>query len=1089
MTSAPAVTVVFAACNHAATLRALGAALDTTDWPDLRVVAVDCGSSDGSLQLLRERAQRGSGVPFTLLELPGAGRASALNAAFAAAERTDVVRLHADVVPDAPDWLQRLHAVLAQHPHCGIVGGKIALAGGRLQSCGRELVGGLGIVPEWSDRRWLDADRDEPSRPTEVDGVAGELCWIRRAVLDQTGGLDPNFDPVFGDDDDLCLLARWHGWSVFVEPAVRGVHYAPRQSTTTSTFLADPTGQLQRLLDERVALARAHRDYFRRKWGFDPEAPDLHEVRRRYGHTRICWRIGARLLESLPPQPAVDVCLVTCNSMAVLPRALQHLAATRWPAVTVWITDNGSTDGTLEYLERQRANFPFPLHVERFAQNAGVAPALNAAFVRGRAPLVARIDDDTLVSPEWLERLVPRFHQRPYAGLVGPMVLHDRAGTALQCGPSRSWPEPFHGTGDADADRCATLGRVVAMRGCCNVYRRSVFATVGLLDVRFAPSQFDEWDHHIAVAVAGYEALYDGSVQVRHLLNAGRQATPAGFANMCANRAKSNAKWGGNPWRALDRAIDLSIDGRFLPPDGDTAALRALLPPVPPGPPVRPTRDPAEVAALVARGRRRSLLRSLDGPLRAWWEQQLELAATWQANGDSRAGAIVAKVVDLLPQEPRALLLAARHRAAESEPAATALLARSALRLRPDDAHVQAAVAALLAPPPVPIPRPAAVATPPAGHVLLVPPLDPSDAIGHTAAALAHAALQALGVPATIDRRLRPDPRGSAAVHCFGLGEASVLVGRLQAMRAMAPPTRIVLSSLQPDPAAANWIGRVLQSCFTATAADQRRILRAAAAGELLVDGQPGRRLATPPDVEALDYARACLRFVDALVVHDPAELAWQRQCHGELPPAELVAEGVPADRLLPTPDDDEVPFGGALALGPRDLPGHHLAMVLALADSGLPLSLCGPVAHPYGEWHTRPSSGAHVHWLQPRTGDAARRALARSAVCLWLPSSPASFAIPLQAAAAGCELVLARDQGAEAIFGDHAHYVDPCDLPALRAATLAAAVAWQPDADPPWRRALRREHGLAAYGRRLLAVYGLPQPLASPTHSVFAAV
>lgn len=1085
MSALPPVAVVFSACNHAATLRALLDALDATDWPGLQVIAVDCGSTDGGLQQLRQRAARAGGVPFTLLERPGAGRATALAAGFAAAGRVDVVRLHADVVPDAPDWLHRLHTVLTAHPDCGIVGGKITLAGGRIQTCGRRLISGLGIVPEWSDQRWLEADRDDAPAAKEVDGVGGELCWIRRAVLDATGGLDTNYDPVFGDDDDLCLMARWHGFSVFVEPAVRGVHYAPRQSTTTGGAVPDPSGVLARMLDDRHVLLRAHRDYFAAKWGFDPEAPDLHEVRRRYGHTRICWRIGERLTERLPERPAVDVCFVTWNSMALLGRAMEHLAATRWPDVRVWVTDNGSTDGTVEYLESLRATFPFPLHVERLAQNVGVAAALNLAFARGNAPLVARLDDDTLVSPDWLLGLVPRFHQRPYAGLVGPRILNDDPGRSLQCGPAREFPAPFAGLGPESAEAATGLCRVVTIRGCCNVYRRSVFAEVGLLDPRFAPSQFDEWDHQIALAVAGYEVLYDGDVSVRHLLCAGRMATPASIANSRGNLQKSNAKWGNRHFQALDRGIDLSIDGRFLPPDGDTRALRAALPPVPAGPPRPVDRDPAELGSLLARARRRSLVRGLQGPLQAWWNHQIDLVEQALAAGRSTTGAMVGKLMDLLPQDPRALMAVADFRRLDGARAAAAATARWALRLRPDDPALQAAVARH-GEPAVELPSrpPASPRQPAPARVLLVPPTEHADDVAHHACELVGQALARHGVPFRVERRFAPDPRGCEVVHCFGLADPSAAVGRLQVVRAAAPRARIVLSSLCPDPAPANWVGQVLGPNVLLPADDLRRLLQAVAAHQIALHGSTVRRHESAPYDGHLAYERRCLQFVDALVVHSAAELTYLQSRHPSLPGGVVVAEGAPPASLHPGPDP-EVPFGGALAIGPRDLPGHHVAMVLALQGSGVPLSLCGRISYPFTEWHTQRLGDAQLSWLPPRTGEALAAAFRRSAVCVWLPAAPAAYALPLQAAAAGCELVLARGVGAEDLFGGNATYVDPCDLPAVRAAVLAARAAWRADPQQPWRRQLLQHHTLAAYGERLLAVYGLPTAVAAAPASL----
>lgn len=1081
MSGRPQVVVVFAVLNQRATLRAVLDAIDTTDWPGLRAIAVDCGSTDGSRELLQGWTTRPGGVPLQLLDAPGAGRATALAMAMAAAGTADVVRLHADVVPDAPDWLGRLWQVCVDRPDTGIVGAKIVLPGGSVQSCGRNLINGLGIAPEWSDLRWMEADRDEPSRPTEVDGVAGELCWIRRAVLDATGGLDTNYDPVFGDDDDLCLLARWHGFAVHVEPAVRGVHHAPRWTLLTNDSLPDRTGLLQRQREDRSRLQHAHRDYFRCKWGFDPETPDLHEVRRRYGHTRICWRIGARLLETLPERPAVDVCFVTWNSRGVLPRMLDHLAATRWPEVRVFVTDNGSTDDTVAYLRQRAATFPFPLQVETVPQNLGCAQALNLAMRHGKAPLVARLDDDAFVPPDWLQGLVPNFHQRPYAGVVGPRTLHDNAGAALQSGPNRSWPGTFPGLGPGAADQVRGKVRVHAINGSCNLYRRSVFAVAGLLDVRFSPSQFDESDHHVAVLAAGYEAIYDGSVTVHHTRNAGRGATPAALGNFLGNRHKHDAKWGARQSYALDRAIDLSIDGRLLPPDGDTSALWAALPPVPEGPPARPARDPAEIAQWLAIARRNSLLRTTDSPLAGWWRTQVALCEQGLDIGDGLGPAMVTRLRDLLPYAPRALLAVATFQASEGDLPLAARTAARAARLAPDDAEVVQRARAL-ATPALPIPRPTPPAPGPARVVLLPPLLPDRDVVDDVVQRTADA-LRAAGVPCRIDTNLVPEPGDAEVLHAFGLGDVVTLLGRLQVAKAMAPHCRIALTPLLADPARANWIGQhVGPACFAGAAelrAHHERLARVPWAERLA----PG-----PVQPETAAYQARCLAFVDALVTftaadHVPADgrLVAKRVREGL---AAAVASGPPRGRSLAGLAD-----GGVLAIGPRDLPGHHLSIALALGQTGLPVTMAGTTGFPFADGHVAQLADRNLQLC--RAWSAAERASAwsRSAVLVWLPCAPVSFGLPLAAAAAGCELVLPRDVGAEAIFGPNASYVDPLDLPGLRCAVERAVARWQPRADATWRRQLAAEHAPARAGHDLLAAYGLTTATVATTGATAAPV
>ncbi|MCB9878354.1 MAG: glycosyltransferase [Planctomycetes bacterium] len=1061
----PAVTVVFATMNHAPTIGALLDALDATDWPDLEVVAVDCGSTDGTAEALQRRAASPRAPRLQLLRAPRAGRASALNLAFAQAGARDVVRLHGDVVPDAPDWLRRLHDVFALRRDCGIVGAKIVLAGGRIQTCGRDLINGLGIVPEWSDQRWMEADRDDPPAAREVDGVGGELCWIRRAVLDRVGLLDTNFDPVFGDDDDLCLRARHAGFAVMVEPAVRGVHYAPRHTRFTHPILGG-CQPLREQREQRELLVTAHRDYFRRKWGFDPSAPDLHEVRRRYGHTRICWRIGDGLTEQLPSQPAVDVCLVTWNSMAILPRFLDQLAQTRWPDVKVWIADNGSRDDTVRYLRERAVGFPFAIHVEALPQNIGVAQALNAVIVQGTAPIVARLDDDAFVPPEWLERLVPRFHQRPFAGMVGPRIAHDNPDATLQNGPLRMWPEPLAGIGPRDGARVEGLARVVTIRGCCNVYRRSVFDRVGLLDVRFSPSQFDEWDHHIACAVAGYEALYDGGVVVRHQLNAGRMATPAAYGNFEGNQLKSDARWGGDHWAALDRAIDVSIDGRLLPPDGDTSALRRRLPPIDAGAPQPVPRSPQELAALREVAVARSLGRGLDTAAALWLRHQTDVCEHATAQGHGQNQGLVMALMDLAPHFPRALMEVALFRNLDGDVQSAARTARWALRLAPQDQALQQKARAL-AHGTIALPRPPAPATP--AQVVLLPPMQHDDTCERMLRQVA-AALDAVGVDHRVDRRLQPVLDGAEVVHVIGLREPTTLLPRLQYVRATAPHCRIVMTPLAGDAAAADRVGRDVGAFYfrepTVVEEGYRRLCAA-----------PLRADTAPPNPEVAwraELERRCVAFVDELLSHVPGDCDGLARSHAHRT-SRALDEGL---EVSPVRDDcaptaPTTPFGGVLLLGPRDLPGNHHAVAMALRGCDVPLTMIGHMAHPFGDWYLQAALGDVLTLAPPASGPADElAALRRSAVLVWTPCEARSFAVPLLAAIAGCELVLARGLDAEQVFGEHATYVDPHDLPALRTAVLAARVRWRDDPTQPWRQRLAARFAPSTFGSALQAAY-----------------
>jgi len=66
------------------------------------------------------------------------------------------------------------------------------------------------------------------------------------------------------------------------------------------------------------------------------------------------------------------------------------------------VIDNGSTDGTVEYLSQRPGNFKYILN----EKNTGISGAMNVFFEMTKdAEFVAKVDNDTLVPVNWLSNL------------------------------------------------------------------------------------------------------------------------------------------------------------------------------------------------------------------------------------------------------------------------------------------------------------------------------------------------------------------------------------------------------------------------------------------------------------------------------------------------------------------------------------------------------------------------------------------------------------------------------------------------------------------------------------------------------------
>lgn len=219
-------------------------------------------------------------------------------------------------------------------------------------------------------------------------------------------------------------------------------------------------------------------------------------------------------------RPRVAVCIPTHERSAELAGLLDTLGAQTYPRELLDVVVHDDASGPDEASKTKAA-------VERFGGKL-VRSEQNVKMLAGRNRAVAAapredeyflfVDDDGLLEPDTLERLMTTMLERPEAGAVGPRMVSDAPERPLL--HPAAFLRPWTGTyrmqdGDAAFD-CDWLNTT------CILVRRTAFEAAGGFDESFLQSQA-EADLCLKMKAAGYSIVYEPRVQARHRIEVGQQ--------------------------------------------------------------------------------------------------------------------------------------------------------------------------------------------------------------------------------------------------------------------------------------------------------------------------------------------------------------------------------------------------------------------------------------------------------------------------------------------------------------------------------------------------------------------------------------
>jgi GT2 family glycosyltransferase len=184
------------------------------------------------------------------------------------------------------------------------------------------------------------------------------------------------------------------------------------------------------------------------------------------------------------------------------------------------VVDNGSEGNDARALEEKFRDYA---HVVRNDRNYGYTGGNNIGirYVSDRSSpdYVLILNNDTIVAPDFLDRMIKTAESDASIGIAGPKVYYHKFPDRIQSAGARvnmrTGQASLIGVKEVDSGQYDKQREVDYVIGCCLLIKREVIQKVGLFDESYF-CYWDETDYCFRAREAGYKVVYVPGAKIWH---------------------------------------------------------------------------------------------------------------------------------------------------------------------------------------------------------------------------------------------------------------------------------------------------------------------------------------------------------------------------------------------------------------------------------------------------------------------------------------------------------------------------------------------------------------------------------------------
>jgi GT2 family glycosyltransferase len=333
------------------------------------------------------------------------------------------------------------------------------------------------------------------NRSIETKLLIGFCMMIKRSVMDDIGLLDEDF--FLGIEDlEYSWRLRQSGLKLIVATDVFIFHHGQK---SFSTVLPEKNRRITQKCQDKL-YSKLESFYGK---GNVPSSQEL-------------WSMDWFRPSQITKPQLTSIVMLCFNQLEYTKKCLQSIVKYTSVPYELILVDNGSTDGTVAFLE-DYANKHDNCKIILNNENRGFAGGNNQGIAAAEGDYILLLNNDVIVTQDWLERLIAHIESDENIGMAGPVsnsVSGPQQVEHVTYGQNMNKMQKFaRNHSNKNVGRTQDILRLV---GFCLLIKRQVLDIIGGLDENYGNGNYEDDDLCLRSRIAGFRNIIARDVFIHH---------------------------------------------------------------------------------------------------------------------------------------------------------------------------------------------------------------------------------------------------------------------------------------------------------------------------------------------------------------------------------------------------------------------------------------------------------------------------------------------------------------------------------------------------------------------------------------------